>query len=221
MFEGDRRFQIVVRLNDALQRDISALENLPVPLPHSNPNAPAATVPLRAVASFEQTEGANQIGRENGKRRVVTTAEVRGRNIGSLVAEAQAKVTQDVKLPPGSYLAWGGQFENFSVAPAARHRRSRLLRDALAATLRGPGVGARRDLVFSGVPLAMIGGIVALWLRGMPFSISAAVGFIALSGVAVLNGLVMLTRYGRWSTEACRLPKRFGTERRRASVPPS
>src|SRR6266436_3908129 len=116
VFEGDRRFQIVVRLNDALRNDISALENLPVPLPHANPNAPAASITLRTIASFEQTEGANQISRENGKRRVVATAEVRGRNIGSLVADAQAKVNEQVKLAPGSFLSWGGQFENFSVA---------------------------------------------------------------------------------------------------------
>ncbi|WP_431014892.1 efflux RND transporter permease subunit [Bradyrhizobium pachyrhizi] len=195
VFEGDRRFQIVVRLNDALRSDISALENLPVPLPHSNPKAPAPTVPLRAVATFEQTEGANQISRENGKRRVVATAEVRGRDIGSLVAEAQAKVTEEVKLPPGSYLTWGGQFENFSVA---RQRLAIVVPAcfAMILLLLFGALGSARDalLVFSAVPLALTGGIAALWLRGMPFSISAAVGFIALSGVAVLNGLVMLTQ---------------------------
>jgi cobalt-zinc-cadmium resistance protein CzcA len=95
VFEGDRRFQIVVRLSDALRSDISALENLPVPLPHANPNAPAASIPLRTLASFELTEGANQISRENGKRRIVATAEVRGRDIGSLVADAQARVAED------------------------------------------------------------------------------------------------------------------------------
>ncbi len=195
VFEGDRRFQIVVRLNDALRGDISALENLPVPLPHSNPTAPAATVPLRAVASFEQTEGANQISRENGKRRVVATAEVRGRDIGSLVTEAQEKVAERVKLSPGSYLAWGGQFENFSVA---RQRLAIVVPGCFAMIflLLFGALGSARDalLVFSAVPLALTGGIAALWLRGMPFSISAAVGFIALSGVAVLNGLVMLTQ---------------------------
>ena len=195
VFEGDRRFQIVVRLNDALRGDISALENLPVPLPHSNPTAPAATVPLRAVASFEQTEGANQISRENGKRRVVATAEVRGRDIGSLVTEAQEKVAEGVKLSPGSYLAWGGQFENFSVA---RQRLAIVVPGCFAMIflLLFGALGSARDalLVFSAVPLALTGGIAALWLRGMPFSISAAVGFIALSGVAVLNGLVMLTQ---------------------------
>ncbi|MDI4238781.1 CusA/CzcA family heavy metal efflux RND transporter [Bradyrhizobium sp. Arg237L] len=195
VFEGDRRFQIVVRLNDALRSDISALENLPVPLPHANPNAPAASIPLRTLASFESTDGANQISRENGKRRVVATAEVRGRDIGSLVAAAQAKVAEQVKLAPGTYLTWGGQFENFSVA------RQRLLFVvpgcfAMIFLLLLGALGSARDalLVFSAVPLALTGGIAALWLRGMPFSISAAVGFIALSGVAVLNGLVMLSQ---------------------------
>ena len=195
VFEGDRRFQIVVRLNDALRNDFSALEDLPVPLPHANQNAPSASVPLRTVATFEQTEGANQISRENGKRRVVATAEVRGRDIGSLVAEAQAKVGEQVKLPPGSFLTWGGQFENFSVA------RQRLMIVVpgcflLIYLLLFGALGSPRDalIVFSAVPLALTGGIAALWLRGMPFSISAAVGFIALSGVAVLNGLVMLTQ---------------------------
>jgi cobalt-zinc-cadmium resistance protein CzcA len=195
VFEGDRRFQIVVRLNDAIRNDISALENLPVPLPRANPNAPAATIPLRTVASFEQTEGASQISRENAKRRVVATAEVRGRDIGSLVAEAQAKVQEQIKLAPGSFLTWGGQFENFSVA------RQRLMIVVpgcflLIYLLLFGALGSPRDalLVFSAVPLALTGGIAALWLRDMPFSISAAVGFIALSGVAVLNGLVMLTQ---------------------------
>ncbi|MBR1090858.1 CusA/CzcA family heavy metal efflux RND transporter [Bradyrhizobium manausense] len=195
VFQGDRRFQIVVRLNDALRNDISALENLPVPLPHANPDAPSSSVPLRTIATFEQTEGANQISRENGKRRVVATAEVRGRDIGSLVAEAQAKVDEQVKLPPGSFLTWGGQFENFTVA------RQRLMIVVpgcflLIYLLLFGALGSPRDalIVFSAVPLALTGGIAALWLRGMPFSISAAVGFIALSGVAVLNGLVMLTQ---------------------------
>ena len=195
VFEGDRRFQIIVRLNDALRNDISALENLPVQLPRSNENAPAASVPLRTLATFEQTEGANQISRENGKRRVVATAEVRGRDIGSLVAEAQAVVDEKVRLAPATWLSWGGQFENFSVA------RQRLMFVVpgcflLIFLLLFSALGSARDalLVFSAVPLALTGGIAALWLRGMPFSISAAVGFIALSGVAVLNGLVMLSQ---------------------------
>ncbi|MBR0950429.1 efflux RND transporter permease subunit [Bradyrhizobium canariense] len=198
VFEGDRRFKIVVRLPDELRDSIPALEELPVPLPHANANAPAASIPLRDIASFEQTVGYNQISRENGKRRVVATAEIRGRDIGSLVTEAQAKVAEQVKLPPGSYLAWGGQFENFAVA------RQRLVFVvpgvfALIFMLLLGALGSARDaaLVFSAVPLALTGGIAALWLRGMPFSISAAVGFIALSGVAVLNGLVMLTQIRR------------------------
>jgi cobalt-zinc-cadmium resistance protein CzcA len=195
VFEGDRRFKIVVRLADPLRNDIPTLEELPIPLPRVNPDASAASIPLRTIASFEQTTGYNQISRENGKRRVVATAEVRGRDIGSLASEAQAKVAEQVKLPSGSYLAWGGQFENFAVA------RQRLLLVvpavfALIYLLLFGALGSARDalLVFSAVPLALTGGIAALWLRGMPFSISAAVGFIALSGVAVLNGLVMLTQ---------------------------
>jgi len=207
VFEGDRRFKIVVRLADTLRNDIPTLEELPVPLPRANPDAPAASIPLRTIASFEQTTGYNQISRENGKRRVVATAEVRGRDIGSLVAEAQGKVAE-VKLPPGSYLAWGGQFENFAVA------RQRLVFMvpavfALIYLLLCGALGSARDalLVFSAVPLALTGGIAALWLRGMPFSISAAVGFIALSGVAVLNGLVMLTQIRKLIAEGVE-PKR-------------
>jgi cobalt-zinc-cadmium resistance protein CzcA len=195
VFEGDRRFQIIVRLNDTLRSDISALENLPVQLPRKNENAAASSVPLRTLATFEQTEGANQISRENGKRRVVATAEIRGRDIGSLVAEAQAKVGEEVKLAPGTWLTWGGQFENFSVA---RQRLTFVVPGCflLIFLLLFSALGSVRDalLVFSAVPLALTGGIAALWLRGMPFSISAAVGFIALSGVAVLNGLVMLSQ---------------------------
>lgn len=195
VFEGDRRFQIIVRLNDALRNDIGALENLPVMLPRANASATPASVPLRNLATFEQTEGANQISRENGKRRVVATAEIRGRDIGSVVAEAQAKVAEQVKLATGSWLTWGGQFENFSVA------RQRLMFVVpgcflMIFLLLFSALGSARDalLVFSAVPLALMGGIAALWFRGMPFSISAAVGFIALSGVAVLNGLVMLSQ---------------------------
>lgn len=196
VFEGDRRFQIIVRLNDTLRNDISALENLPVQLPRLSENTAAASIPLRAVATFEQTEGANQVSRENGKRRVVATADVRGRDIGSLVAEAQRAVDERVKLAPGTWLSWGGQFENFSVA------RERLMFVVpgcflLIFLLLFTALGSARDalLVFSAVPLALTGGIAALWLRSMPFSISAAVGFIALSGVAVLNGLVMLSQF--------------------------
>jgi heavy metal efflux system protein len=197
VFEGDRRFQIVVRLSDVERNDIEVLKNLPVPLPGSLPHAAegvAATLPLRVLADFNLSEGPNQVSRENGKRRVVVTADVRGRDIGSAVAEAQAKIARRVTLPPGYYLTWGGQFENFTAA------RQRLLVVVpicfgLIFLLLLAALGSWRDalLVFSAVPLALTGGVAALWLRDMAFSISSAVGFIALSGVAVLNGLVMLT----------------------------
>jgi cobalt-zinc-cadmium resistance protein CzcA len=194
VLEGDRRFQIMVRLSDALRSDIEALENLPIALPQTTPGAPAATIPLRHIASFNLAEGPNQVSRENGKRLVAVTAEVRGRDIGSLVDEAQAKVAQRVTLPPGYWLGWGGQFENFV---AARQRLMIVvpLCFALIFLLLLSALGSARDalLVFSAVPLALTGGVAALWLRDMTFSISAAVGFIALSGIAVLNGLVMLT----------------------------
>jgi cobalt-zinc-cadmium resistance protein CzcA len=194
VFEGDRRFQIIVRLPDAVRNDIDTLENLPVTLPQAAAGTGSLTIPLRQLATFNFSEGPNQISRENGKRRVVVTAEVRGRDIGSLVEEAQEKVAQQVSLPAGYWLAWGGQFENFETA---RRRLSIVvpLCFALIFLLLLSALGSARDalLVFSAVPLALTGGIVALWLRQMPFSVSAAVGFIALSGVAGLNGLVMLT----------------------------
>jgi cobalt-zinc-cadmium resistance protein CzcA len=191
VFEGDRRFQIIVRLADRMRGDIETLKNLPVSLPGAGQNA---TIPLRQVATFHFSEGPNQISRENGKRRVVVTANVRGRDIGSLVAEAQAKIAEQVPLPSGYWLAWGGQFENLA---AARQRLMIVVPGCffLIFLLLFSALGSARDalLVFSAVPLALTGGVAALWLRDMPFSVSAAVGFIALSGVAVLNGLVMLS----------------------------
>src|SRR4051794_9772271 len=194
VFEGDRRFQIIVRLPDAVRNDVDTLENLPVTLPQAAAGTGWLTIPLRQLATFNFSEGPNQISRENGKRRVVVTAEVRGRDIGSLVEETQGKVAEQVSLPAGYWLAWGGQFENFEAA------RQRLLVVVpvcftLIFLLLLSALGSARDalLVFSAVPLALTGGIAALWLRDMTFSVSAAVGFIALSGVAVLNGLVMLS----------------------------
>ena len=193
VFEGDRRVPIVVRLTDQVREDREALENLPVPLP-PGPNGRAASVLLRQVAQFSVSEGPNQISRENGRRRVVVTANVRGRDIGSLVAEAQARVAAQVGLPPGSSVTWGGQFENLA---SARQRLAVVVPVCfvLIVLLLTAALGSARDalLVFSAVPLALTGGIAALWLRGMPLSVPAAVGFIALSGVAVLNGLVMLS----------------------------
>jgi cobalt-zinc-cadmium resistance protein CzcA len=194
MFEGDRRFPIVVRLSDEVREKLEALKNLPVPLPASIQTGRAPAVLLKQVTRFRLSEGPNQISRENGKRRVVVTANIRGRDIASLVDEVQKKVARGVQLPSGYWLTWGGQFENLE---AARQRLMIVVPGCffLIFLLLYTALGSPRDaiLVFSAVPLALTGGVVSLWLRGMPFSVSAAVGFIALSGVAVLNGLVMLT----------------------------
>jgi cobalt-zinc-cadmium resistance protein CzcA len=193
VFEGDRRFSIIVRLKDSVREDIPALENIPVPLPGTGMHQ-APTVLLKQVAKFSVVEGQNQISRENGRRRVVVSANVRGRDIASVVEEAQAKIDAKVKIPPGYWLGWGGQFENLA---AARARLQLVVPVCffLIFLLLYSALGGALDalLVFSAVPLALSGGIAALWLRGMPMSVSAAVGFIALSGVAVLNGLVMRT----------------------------
>jgi cobalt-zinc-cadmium resistance protein CzcA len=193
IFEGDRRFPIVVRLPESTRQDIGALENLPVPVPHEDGDT-GAFIPLKEVASFRLSEGPNQISRENGKRRVVVQANVRGRDIGSFVDVARQKLDAEVKMPSGLWLEWGGQFENLQsarnrlliVVPACFFLIFMMLFTAL-------GSAKQALLVFSGVPLAISGGILTLFLRDMPFSIPAAVGFIALSGVAVLNGLVMIT----------------------------
>ena len=194
VFEGDRRFPIIVRLADALRGDIDVLENLPIPLPNTGQAGSVASIPLREIARFNLTEGPNQVSRENWKRRVVVTANVRGRDIGSLVDEAQRRIDREVAFTPGYYASWGGQFENLEAA------RQRLMVVVPACFLMiflllFTALGSSREalLVFSAVPLALTGGIVALWLRDMPFSVSAAVGFIALSGIAVLNSLVMLS----------------------------
>jgi cobalt-zinc-cadmium resistance protein CzcA len=189
VYEGDRHFEIVVRLADSIRNDLDALSNLPVSLPQAN-----ATVPLGQLARFTMSEGPNQVSRENGKRRVVVTANVRNRDIASVVEEARQEIAKKVPLPSGYWLSWGGQFENLT---AARQRLQIVVPVCfvLILLLLFSALGSIRDalLVFSGVPLALTGGVLALWLRGMPFSVSAAVGFIALSGIAVLNGLVMLT----------------------------
>jgi heavy metal efflux system protein len=191
VFEGDRYFEIVVRLPETTRNDLDALKNLPVSLPTAG--AVSLTVPLGQVAAFTLGDGPNQVSRENGKRRVVVTANVRDRDIASVVNEARARIDA-VKLPAGYWMTWGGQFENLE---AARQRLSIVVPACFLVIflLLTSALGSPRDalLVFSAVPLALTGGVLALWLRGMPFSVSAAVGFIALSGIAVLNGLVMLT----------------------------
>jgi cobalt-zinc-cadmium resistance protein CzcA len=188
MFEGDRRFDIVVRLPDALRGDLEAMRRLPLPLPGG-----AHFIPLGEVASFSVAPGPNQISRENGKRRVVVSANVRGRDIGSFVAEAEQRL-REVKIPAGYWTAWGGQFEQLQ---SASQRLQIVVPAALALVmlLLFAMFGNLKDglLVFSGIPFALTGGLAALALRGIPLSISAAVGFIALSGVAVLNGLVLIS----------------------------
>jgi cobalt-zinc-cadmium resistance protein CzcA len=193
VFEGDRRFDILVRLSEAQRTDVDGLKRLPVPLPGG-----AGFVPLGQVAAFDIAPGPNQISRENGKRRVVVTANVRGRDIGSFVADAERRMAENVEVPAGYWTTWGGQFEQLL---SARRRLQVVVPLALALifALLFVTFGNVRDalLVFTAVPLALTGGVFFLWIRDIPFSISAAVGFIALSGVAVLNGLVMLSFINR------------------------
>ena len=192
LFEGDRRFDIVVRLPERLRTDLDQFGRLPIPLPARGGGS--GFVPLSAVADVVIAPGPNQVSRENGKRRVVVTANVRGRDIGSFVAEAQRRIEESVVVPAGYWIAWGGQFEQLV---SARRRLQVVVPVALLLIfgLLFATFGTVRDslLVFTGVPLALTGGVLFLWIGGIPFSISAAVGFIALSGVAVLNGLVLIT----------------------------
>jgi len=212
VFEGDRRFDLVVRLPEDLRSDVDALGNLPVPLPplhedearvlpeklgldsFSDNSIPLAFVPLREVATLQIAQGPNQISRENGKRRVVVTANVRGRDLGGFVNEARQRINESVKVPAGYWLEYGGTFAQLI---SASQRLQIVVPVALLLIfgLLFMSFGNARDafLVFTGVPLALTGGIAALWLRDIPLSISAGVGFIALSGVAVLNGLVMIS----------------------------
>jgi heavy metal efflux system protein len=192
LFEGDRRFDVVVRLPDAQRDDIDTLGSIPVMLP-SNGAGNARSIPLSEVARFTYTEGLNQISRENGKRMVVVQANVRGRDLGGFVAEAQAKITE-VKLPAGTFIEWGGQFESLQSASQRLAIVVPLCFVLIFALLYMALGGAWPALVvFTAVPMALAGGVFALALRGIPFSITASVGFIALSGVAVLNGLVMMS----------------------------
>ncbi len=213
VFEGDRRFDLVVRLPEKLRTDLAALGNLPVPLPALDADEarvlPAmlragerfaeaepgiSYIPLREIAKIEIAPGPNQISRENGKRRVVVTANVRGRDLGGFVTEAQQRVRDTVKVPAGYWLEYGGTFEQLISAS----KRLQIVVPVALVLIFGllfMSFGNAKDalLVFTGVPLALTGGIAALWLREIPLSISAGVGFIALSGVAVLNGLVMIS----------------------------
>ncbi len=193
LFQGDRRFDIVVRLPEAARGNLEAIRRIPIRLPAAEGVSRAAYVPLGDVASLDIAPGPNQISREDGKRRVVVTANVRGRDIGSFVAEAQQRLEQ-VDVPTGYWTTWGGTFEQLQ---SATKRLQIVVPVALLLVfmLLFAMFGNLKDglLVFTGVPFALTGGIVALWLRDIPLSISAGVGFIALSGVAVLNGLVMIS----------------------------
>jgi cobalt-zinc-cadmium resistance protein CzcA len=196
LFQGDRRFDIIVRLPERLRSDMEAMKRLPIRLPADEMDRQArpAYLQLGDVAAFEVAPGPNQISREDGKRRVVVTANVRGRDIGSFVAEAEQKIQQAVKVPTGYWTTWGGTFEQLQFA-AKRLQIVVPVALLLVFMLLFVMFNNVKDglLVFTGVPFALTGGILALWLRDIPLSISAGVGFIALSGVAVLNGLVMIS----------------------------
>ena len=188
IYEGDARYPLEVRLPEAMRVDPDALTRLP--LARSNGNY----VPLTEVADITSSEGPNQISRDNGKRRIVVSANVRGRDLAGFVAEVQNKLAGQVKMPPGYFIQYGGTFEQLSSAARALQTvvpvSTFLIFGLLLMTF-----GSVKDalLVFSGVPLALTGGILALLLRGIPLSITAGVGFITLCGVAVLSGVVMLS----------------------------
>ena len=192
LFEGDRRFDLLVRLPEAQRSDIDGLSRLLLPLP-AGADGRIAFIPLGQVAQLQLLQGPNQVSRENGKRLVVVSANVRGRDIGSFVAEAEQRLANEVQVPAGYWTAWGGQFEQLQSA-ARRLQVVVPVALLLVFVLLFMMFGNVRDglLVFTGIPFALTGGVAALWLRDIPLSISAGVGFIALSGVAVLNGLVML-----------------------------
>ena len=188
VFEGDRRFDVVVRLSDATRDDFDQLGALPVLLPNG------ATIPLRSVAEFRVVDGLAEVRREQGRRLVIVSSNVRERDLGSFVEEAQERVAAQVELPAAAFIEWGGQYQNLQ---AAQERLQIVIPIAFAVILlllyMAVGGWVPALAVFSAIPLALAGGIFSLALRGMPFSVSAAVGFIALSGVATLNGLVMVT----------------------------
>ncbi|MDN3515737.1 MAG: CusA/CzcA family heavy metal efflux RND transporter [Candidatus Brocadia sp.] len=208
IFEGDKQFELVVRLPEEIRTNVDALKRLPIPLPENKSPLIAGLVPaafaeenirpsyitLGSISTFTIAPGPNQISRENGKRRIVVTANVRGRDIGSFIKEAEGMIKENVAIPAGYWITWGGQFEQMM---SARKRLQIVTPIALALIffLLFTTFGTVKDslLVFTGVPFALTGGIVSLWIRDIPLSISAGVGFIALSGVAVLNGLVMIS----------------------------
>jgi cobalt-zinc-cadmium resistance protein CzcA len=193
IFEGDKRFDIVIRVNEALRTDPDILHKIFIPLPPAEDNMPHF-IPLSEVSTIKVSEGPNQISRENGKRRVVVTANIRGRDLGSFITESKEKIKETIVVPSGYWIDWSGQFEQLQTASK---RLSIVIPITLALIfiLLFMSLGNITDtiLVATGLPLALTGGVLALWIRHIPLSISAGIGFIALSGVAVLNGLVMIS----------------------------
>jgi len=208
VFEGDRRFEIMVRLPEDIRTNIERLKRIPIALPKNLSNqrevfspvkVPETSqnlhyIPLSAVAEFSIIKGPNQVSRENGKRRVVVTANVRDRDLGSFVQDAQKAIEEKISLDSGYWISWGGQFEHM-ISAAQRLWIVVPLALLLILLMLFAAFGSVKNslLVFTGIPLALTGGFFSLWVRGIPLSISAAIGFIALSGVAVLNGLVMIS----------------------------
>ena len=188
VYQGEQRFSLVVRLADESSRDVGTIKNLLVSAPNGS------RIPLAQLTDIKLVEGPAQISREGARRRIGVELNVRGRDIGSFVKDAQAAIDQQVKLPPGYYLTWGGTFENLQRA-SARLLIVVPLALFLIFVLLFTTFGSVRQalLIYTGIPFAVVGGVLALALRGMPFSISAGVGFIALFGVAVLNGVVMVS----------------------------
>ena len=194
LYEGDRRFDIVVRLSEALRTDVAGLSGLLIPVPANSSNQQIGFISLSQVASLDLVLGPNQVSRENGKRVVIVSANVRGRDLGSFVQSAGETIQREVQIPAGYWTSWGGQFEQLQ---SAARRLQIVVPIALLMVLALLFImfNNLKDglLVFTGIPFALTGGVLALWSRGIPLSISAGVGFIALSGVAVLNGLVMIS----------------------------
>ncbi|MFA6059173.1 MAG: CusA/CzcA family heavy metal efflux RND transporter [Taibaiella sp.] len=196
IYEEEKRFDLVVRLDNEKRKNISDVQNLLIATPHGT------QIPLNAVANISIIEGPNQIQRENSQRRIIVGFNVRGRDVQSMVRELQTKVAQQIKLPPGYYITYGGAFENLEAAkkrlylavPVSLCLIFLLLYFAFHSVKQGL-------LIYSAIPLSAIGGILALAIRGIPFSISAGVGFIALFGVAVLNGIVLIAEFNRLREE--------------------
>ncbi len=206
VFDGDRRIDVIVRMPEALRSDLRVLARLPVQLSRGG------YVPLGELAELREVVRPNQVSRENGKRRLVVSANVSGRDLGGFVADARATIAREIKLPAGYWLDYGGTFEQLESASARLALLVPLTLLLIFGLLFATFHSARDALlVFSGVPLALVGGVAALALRGMPLSITAGVGFITLSGVAVLTGVIVVTAFrdlaARWPF-ACRRRRR-------------